>query len=66
MSRSPHDRIRMKALTAIVGLSKSEIHRRVHARRFPAQVKESPKLAYWLWGDVELWLRLGEDAWSLL
>lgn len=66
MSANPHVRLRLPGVQAQTGMSKTEVYRKVRQGRFPKQHRISHKVAYWLQGDVDQWLALGEDAWSLL
>ncbi|WP_198169945.1 helix-turn-helix transcriptional regulator [Burkholderia pseudomallei] len=52
----------MRSLTDRVGLSKSEIYRRVAAGRFPQSVKLGPKSVGWLESDVDAWITSMQDA----
>ncbi|ARL11083.1 hypothetical protein BOC45_10505 [Burkholderia pseudomallei] len=54
--------LRMRSLTDRVGLSKSEIYRRVAAGRFPQSVKLGPKSVGWLESDVDAWITSMQDA----
>ncbi|KGU71564.1 MULTISPECIES: helix-turn-helix transcriptional regulator [Burkholderia] len=52
----------MRSLTDRVGLSKSEIYRRVAAGRFPQSVKLGPKAVGWLESDIDAWITSMQDA----
>ena len=57
--------IRMRALTERVGLSKSEIYRRIKSGSFVKPVSLGPRAVGWLESDVSAWLeslsRRGEE-----
>lgn len=48
--------VRMRPLIERVGLSKSEIYRRIHAGTFPRPIALGVRAVGWLERDVELWL----------
>lgn len=48
--------IRMRALTARVGLSRSEIYRRIQAGTFVRPVSLGPRAVGWRESDVDAWL----------
>ena len=47
--------LRMKELLSIVGLSKSEIYRRINAGTFPSPHHLGPKVAYWRTDEITAW-----------
>ncbi|AIC86754.1 prophage CP4-57 regulatory family protein [Burkholderia thailandensis USAMRU Malaysia  len=48
--------VRMRPLIERVGLSKSEIYRRIQAGTFPQPIALGVRAVGWLERDVELWL----------
>lgn len=48
--------VRMRPLIDRVGLSKSEIYRRIQAGTFPRPIALGVRAVGWLERDVELWL----------
>lgn len=60
--RRPARVLRMRSLIDRVGLSKSEIYRRVAAGRFPQSVKLGPKAVGWLESDIDAWITSMQDA----
>ncbi|WP_338157389.1 helix-turn-helix transcriptional regulator [Burkholderia glumae] len=48
--------VRMRPLIERVGLSKSEIYRRIQAGTFPRPIALGVRAVGWLERDVELWL----------
>lgn len=56
MTRSVGDLLRLKTVKARVGLSKSEIYRRIKAGRFPPSIRLSPKVAVWRSQDIDAWI----------
>ena len=56
--------LRLREVREIVGLSKSEIYRRVAEKRFPAPrpYRDTPTIKFWLSTDIDEWQRqqLGE------
>ncbi|HEB3532464.1 TPA: AlpA family phage regulatory protein [Burkholderia cenocepacia] len=48
--------VRLRPLTERIGLSKSEIYRRIQAGTFPRPIALGVRAVGWLEQDVELWL----------
>ncbi|WP_408277441.1 helix-turn-helix transcriptional regulator [Paraburkholderia nemoris] len=48
--------IRMRALTERVGLSKSEIYRRIQAGQFAKSISLGPRAVGWLESDIDAWI----------
>ena len=48
--------IRMRALTERIGLSKSEIYRRLAANRFPKAISLGARARGWRVSDIDAWL----------
>lgn len=48
--------VRMKDLSAAIGLSHSTIFRYVHDGKFPKPIKINPRVSLWKWSEVEAWL----------
>lgn len=56
-SRTSADRvIRMRELTGRIGLSKSEIYRRIQAGTFIKPISLGPRAVGWRESDIESWL----------
>jgi len=53
----PDDFIRLPAVTASTGLSKSEIYRRVQAGTFPRPIRLSHRVSVWTKSSVTRWKR---------
>lgn len=49
--------VRMKELTTLVGLSKTEIYRRINQGRFPSGEKISSRVTVWSLEKINKWLR---------
>lgn len=56
--------LRLREVVATVGLSKSEIYRRVSEKRFPAPrpYRDTPSIKFWLSTEIDEWQKqqLGE------
>ncbi|MCG5031867.1 AlpA family phage regulatory protein [Mesosutterella sp. OilRF-GAM-744-9] len=48
--------VRMKDLSAAIGLSPSTIFQYVHDGKFPKPIKINPRVSLWKWSEVEAWL----------
>lgn len=48
--------IRLRPLTERIGLSKSEIYRRIQAGRFPRPISLGVRAVGWLERDIDAWL----------
>lgn len=48
--------IRMRTLTERIGLSKSEIYRRIHAGQFAKPISLGPRAVGWLESDIDAWI----------
>ncbi|MFM0319754.1 AlpA family phage regulatory protein [Paraburkholderia nemoris] len=46
----------MRALTERVGLSKSEIYRRIQAGQFAKSISLGPRAVGWLESDIDAWI----------
>lgn len=57
----PSPPMRLPAVKAVTGLSKSEIYRRMDAGTFPRQRKLSPKKVVWPEDEVLAWRRRNID-----
>ena len=53
---SPHQLLRMTAVTKMVGLSRSTIYKLIERGRFPAGVRIGVRARGWRMGDVVTWL----------
>lgn len=49
--------LRLPEVTKTVGLSKTEIYRRIKAETFPKQIRLSQRVAVWRLSDIQNWLR---------
>ena len=53
---NPQARLRLEAVAAIVGLSKSSIYERIKRGEFPAPIREGTRCSRWLAGSISAWL----------
>jgi prophage regulatory protein len=60
--RGQDRRLRLAEVKQRVGLSRSEIYRRIQRKEFPAQVRESYRVSFWWESDVQEWLRNSAGA----
>lgn len=58
--------VRMRELTTLVGLSKSEIYRRIDQGRFPPGEKISIRVTVWSLEKIDKWLKNQLDIGKLL
>jgi prophage regulatory protein len=56
-ARGPERILRLKNVLERTGLSRSTVHRKVHARTFPKPLKISERCIGWRESEVESWLR---------
>jgi len=52
----PKKIIRMRALTERIGLSKSEIYRRIQSGQFVKPISLGPRAVGWLESDIDAWI----------
>lgn len=53
----PAARLKMRTVIGVTGLSESSIRRKVRSGEFPEPVKDGPRCARWIAGEVTEWLR---------
>jgi predicted DNA-binding transcriptional regulator AlpA len=47
--------VRMRELVTLVGLSKTEIYRRIQQERFPRGRKLTPRITVWCFDELNRW-----------
>jgi prophage regulatory protein len=56
MSKSTQNLLRLPAVIAATGLSKSTIYNRIAEGTFPKQIPLGPRLVVWPESDIQLWI----------
>lgn len=62
MSTAKHSVIRLPAVLARVGISRSSIYAAIARNAFPAPISLGPRSVGWLESDVDEWLAARVDA----
>ncbi len=58
----PEALLKIETVTAVTGLSKTSIRRKVAQGKFPAPVKDGKRCTRWVAGQVSNWLRAKAGA----
>jgi prophage regulatory protein len=54
--------LRLPAVAAMTGLSRSQIYALIKIKKFPAQIELSERAVGWLTSEVQTWLQMRVDG----